>query len=86
VVEMTEVGRAEYKRGMQIIVAMAQFVPYYFFHSHFEFEISWELHLISAFTSIWMTLVLVGLIEIHFQVKEGRRELFQIKERLDAAN
>lgn len=77
-VEMTEVGRAEIKGGMQIIVAMAQFIPYYFFHSHFEFEINWELSLISAFTSIWMTLVLVGLIEIHFQVKEARRELFQL--------
>jgi hypothetical protein len=79
---MTEIGRLESKRGTQIIAVMAQFIPYFLIHSYFDFEMSWELHVISAFTSIWMTLVLVGLIEIHFQVKEGRRELFEIKNRL----
>jgi len=80
---MTEIGRFEFKRGTQIIAVMAQFIPYYFLHSYFEFEMSWELHVISAFTSIWMTLILVGLIEINFQVKECRRELFEMKDRLD---
>ena len=80
---MNEVGRFKPKRGMQIIAVMALFIPYYFLHSYFEFEMSWELHVISAFTAIWMQLILVGLIEINFQVKECRRELFEMKDRLD---
>mgnify|MGYP006097979739 CR=1 FL=1 len=81
---MTEIGRAEYKRGMKIIAGMALTLPYYLIHSYYDFDMSWEMHVFSGCIAVLITAVLVGLIEITFQVKEVRRELFEIKDRLDA--
>ena len=81
---MTEIRRTESKRGMQIFAFMAPALPYYLIHSYFDFDMSWEIHFLSGCIAVWMTAVLVGLIEITFQVKEVRRQLFELKDRLDA--
>jgi hypothetical protein len=75
---MTYDGRHKFKRGQQIVCWIALAIPYYFIHSYFDFDMEWKLHIVSAFTSLWMILMSVGLIELIFHVKEARRELFEI--------
>jgi len=75
---MTIVGRHEVKRGLQMICWIAVAMPYYFIHSYFDFDMNWKLHIVSAFTGIWMILMSVGLIELIFHVREARIKLFEM--------